>query len=371
MNSNPPLKIAHIDTGLGLRGGQRQLLMLAQGLRERGHDQTIVCLEGSDLEKALQQEGFPTFSLPGFDPWHAFGVVLWRQQLKSWKPQIIHAHDGRGQSLAWFASLGLPLRRVASRRVTFFPSDPWTYRLKYSLTCHAVVAVSENIRELSVQAGAPRERISVIPDGIEIPAALPSPAERALLRRAWNFTDDHFVVGLLGASTLEKGHDVALAAFNLLAEKLPQARLVIAGDESTVDERKPIGNSASDSESILRLGKVESLDMFFPGIDLFLMPSRSEGLGSSALWAMAYGVPVLASRVGGLPEIVIENQTGWLVPAGSPQALSDAIIAAAADRNLLARFSEQGRKRAEEFSAAIMVNNTEGLYYRLIDGKQH
>jgi len=86
---------------------------------------------------------------------------------------------------------------------------------------------------------------------------------------------------------------------------------------------------------------------------------------------MAYGVPVLASRVGGLPEIVIENQTGWLVPAGSPQALSDAIIAAAADRNLLARFSEQGRKRAEEFSAAIMVNNTEGLYYRLIDGKQH
>lgn len=119
--------------------------------------------------------------------------------------------------------MGLPVRRVASRRVTFFPTDRWTYRLKYGRTCHAVVAVSENIRELSVQAGVPRQRIAVIPDGIEIPAELPSAAARLRLRTSWKCENDDFVVGLLGASTPEKGQDLALAALALLAEKLPKA----------------------------------------------------------------------------------------------------------------------------------------------------
>ena len=189
MNSPSALRIAHIDTGLSLRGGQRQMLMLAQGLRERGHEQVIVCLEGSGLEERAQREGFRVFSLPANDPGHAFGILLWRQQLKTWAPQILHAHDGRGQTLAWLASLGLPVRRVASRRVTFFPSDRWTYRLKYGRTCHAVIAVSENIRELSVQAGVPRERITVIPDGIEVPAELPSAAERLRLRTSWQLRE--------------------------------------------------------------------------------------------------------------------------------------------------------------------------------------
>jgi hypothetical protein len=118
----PALRIAHIDTGSSLRGGQRQMLMLAQGLREHGHDQVIVCLEGCVLEGRAQKEGFRVFSLPGHDPWHAFGILLWHQNLKTWAPQILHAHDGRGQTLAWLASLGLPVRRVASRRVTFFPT---------------------------------------------------------------------------------------------------------------------------------------------------------------------------------------------------------------------------------------------------------
>jgi len=359
MNATPALRIAHIDTGPSLRGGQRQMLMLAQGLRERGHEQVIVCLEGTGLEERAQREGFRVFSLPAFDPGHAFGILLWRLQLKTWAPQILHAHDGRGQTLAWLTSLGLPVRRVASRRVTFFPSDRWTYRLKYGRTCHAVVAVSENIRELSVQAGVPRERITVIPDGIEIPAELPSATESLRLRNSWQCENNDFVVGLLGASTPEKGQDLALAALMLLAEKLPQARLVLAGGETASPNRR----------RILRLGSIEALTDFFPGLDLFVMPSKAEGLGSSALWAMAYGLPVVATRVGGLPELVVENETGWLIPPGSPQALADAILQASRDREKLSEFGRNGRKRAEGFSAAIMVTRTETLYQHLLCGR--
>jgi len=368
MNSPPTLRIAHIDTGSSLRGGQRQMLTLAQGLRQRGHAQEIVCLEGSSMEGRAQQEGFRVFSLPVHDPGHAFGILLWRQQLKSWAPQILHAHDGRGQTLGWLASLGLPVWRVASRRVTFFPSDRWTYRLKYGHTCHAVVAVSENIRELSVQAGVPRERIAVIPDGIEIPADLPSVTERQRLRNSWQCQTEDFVVGLLGASTPEKGQDSALAALALLTERLPQAKLILAGDGTTGPDGSLKSNASPASAKILRLGPIEDLASFFPGLDLFVMPSKSEGLGSSALWAMAYGLPVVATRVGGLPEIVIDNQTGLLIPPGSPPALADAIFLASRDRGKLIEYGRRGRKRAEGFSAAIMVDRTEALYQRLVSG---
>jgi L-malate glycosyltransferase len=339
-------------------------------LRERGHEQIIVCLEGSALEAVVRKDGFQVFSLPTFDPWHAFGTLLWRQQLRGWGPAIVHAHDGRGQSLAWAASVGLPVQRVASRRVTFVPSDNWTYRLKYGHTCHAVIAVSESIRQLSIHAGVPAERITVIPDGIEIPEELPTAEERKHLRAAWEFGNEHFVVGLLGASSAEKGHDVAAAAFGILNQQMPQARLVAAGDAASISESAAANRGEHREPGLPRYVQIDKLDDFFPGIDLFIMPSKSEGLGSSALWAMAYGVPVIATRVGGLPEIVVENETGWLIPPNSPQALAGAIINAESDGQTLRTYGSQGRKRAEGFSAAIMVQRTEELYDRLTSGRE-
>ena len=369
MTPPPHLRIAHVDTGRTLRGGQRQMLALAEGLRKRGHEQLVACLEGSTLELQAQREGFRVFSLPANDPWHAFGILLWRQRLQDWAPHILHAHDGRGQTLAWLASLGLPVRRVASRRVTFFPSDRWTYRLKYGHTCHAVIAVSENIRELSVQAGVPRERIEVIPDGIELPMQLPGTSAREQLRTSWHCAKDDFVVGLLGASTAEKGHDTALAALPLIVERVPKLKMIFAGGETSPSGHTKTGVAALADARVRDVGAPENIAYYFPGLDLFIMPSRAEGLGSSALWAMAYGLPVIATRVGGLPEIVVEGETGWLIPPDSPQALAEAIFQAAQDGERLRAFGRNGRKRAEGFSADIMVARTEALYHRLLEGK--
>jgi glycosyltransferase involved in cell wall biosynthesis len=360
------LNIAHIDTGMTLRGGQRQLLLLARGLGTRGHKQLIVCSEGSGVEARAREEGFRVFSLPAYDPAHALGVLWLRQQLKTSATQIVHAHDGRGQTLAWLASLGLPLRRVASRRVTFFPADRWTFPLKYRYTCHAVVTVSEYIRERVVRAGVPRQGVEVIPDGIELPAVQPGPGDKSRIRASWGMRAEDFVVGQLGAFTAEKGQDIALDAIGLLTERLPQVRLVLAGDgllESALRQ-----SLARHGERVQVVNEVENLADFFPALDLFIMPSKSEGLGSSALLAMAYGLPVVGTRVGGLPEVIVDNATGWLVPPGSPQALAEAIVLAASDRPRLFHFGREGRKRAEGFSADIMVSRTEALYRRLASG---
>jgi glycosyltransferase involved in cell wall biosynthesis len=367
MDGSRQLKIAHVDTGQEFRGGQRQLLRLARGLRQGGHRQIIVCPDGSRLEARALAEGFTVFALPDHDPAHAHGIIQFRQQLLADPLHILHAHDGRGQTIAWLASLGMGMPRLASRRVTFLPETPFIHRVKYDYTCDALIAVSGFIRQLLVDSGVPPGKIEVIPDGIEIPPVLPDAECRSRVRAAWGYGEHEFVVGHLGAFTPEKGQDLAVEALNLLASTLPQARLVLMG-EGPLRERLPSNPSFQKVESqVLLLRDVEDLSNFFAGLDLFIMPSRAEGLGSAALLAMAHGLAVIASRVGGLPEIVEEHQTGWLIPPGSASALAEAIIAAASDRAGLAQLGANARETARRFSADIMVDRTEALYFRLVE----
>ena len=360
------MRIVHLDTGQELRGGQRQLLCLARGLRERGHEQLIVCLDGSRLEPRAREEGFRIFALPRDDPGHAHGMMQLRQRLLAEPAQILHAHDGKGQTLSWLASLGLRVRRVASRRVTFLPGAVKRHRFIYTRTCHAVIAVSHYIRALLITAGIPGDKIEVIPDGIEIPAELATRAERARTRAAWGFGEQEFAIGHMGAFTPEKGQDVAIDTLRLLVERLPAARLLLVGNPHS-GQRVALGERIKSSGARVRLlGELDELRGFFAGIDLFIMPSRAEGLGSAALLAMAQGLPVLASRVGGLPEIVESGRSGWLVEPGSPQQLADGIIAAASDRARLTEFGLHARERARQFSSDIMVAKTEALYQRLL-----
>jgi glycosyltransferase involved in cell wall biosynthesis len=210
--------------------------------------------------------------------------------------------------------------------------------------------------------------IELIPDGIEIPHELPSITRRAEARARWGFGEDEFLVGHVGAFTREKGQEVALEAFQLLIERLPQARLLLAGEGPTLRDPEMIQMLDGLRDRVRLCGAIENLAEFFPALDLFVMPSKSEGLGSSALMAMSYGLPVIASRVGGLPEIVEEARTGWLVEPASPSALANAILAAVGDRARLKQWGLNGRERARQFSVEIMVERTEALYSRLLFG---
>lgn len=364
---SPPaaLKIGHVDTGMTLRGGQRQLLLLAQGLRARGHSQLIVCPEESELFARAMADGFPTLALPQNDFRHLQGVRLLRRRLRQDNLTLLHAHDGVGQTVAWLASLGLPVRRLASRRVTYLPRRRLDYQIKYKYTCHAVIAVSEYVGRIVTETGVPNSMVHVIPDGIEIPPRLPDVETRRSTRAKWRLEESEFAVGHLGGFSAEKGQDLAAEAFEILASRLPNAKLLLGGDisaEALATSRLAAGVAGG---RILLAGYQENLFEFFSALDLYIMPSRSEGLGSSALLAMAHGLPVVATRVGGLPEIVEEGITGWLVPPESGKALADAIADAASDPARLEEMGNNARENAKRFSADIMVERTEALYRRL------
>jgi glycosyltransferase involved in cell wall biosynthesis len=360
------LSILHLDTGRELRGGQQQVLALAQGLRDHGHRQIIASPKGSLLLERAQQSGFDTLALAGSGAWNARGVMLLRRLVRERAFQIVHAHDGRGQTLAWEVSVGFPVKRVASRRVAFLSYRP-IHRLKYTVTCHGIIAVSGFVKKLLVASGVPAQKIAIIGDGVEIPATLPSASERTGLRARCQLGAQDFVVGHMGAFTAEKGQDLAVEAVRLLAGTVPRLALLLAGDGPRRQVLEQESATRGD-RNVRFLGYVRDLNSFFNCLDLFIMPSRTEGLGSSALIAMAYGLPVIASRTGGLAEIIDDERTGWLFEPGSPGALAEAIAQAGALRERLGAMGQAAREKARSFSNDVLTAKTEAFYDQLLKG---
>jgi glycosyltransferase involved in cell wall biosynthesis len=235
------------------------------------------------------------------------------------------------------------------------------HRWKYAKTCHGVIANSQFVQRMLISSGVPPETIDVISPGIELPPELPSAEVRARARAAFGFASDHFVVGHAGAFTHEKGQDIALEAALILAPRLPQLRLLLAGDGP---ERSVLAARASDIATLP--GFLEDLTDFYAALDLFIMPSRSEAWGLAALQAMAHGLAVIASDVGGLPELVIAGKTGWLVPPDSPQALAEAIQFAAANPDTRRDYGLNARACAARFTIERTVDQTEVFYARLL-----
>jgi glycosyltransferase involved in cell wall biosynthesis len=311
--------------------------MLARGLRARGYRQTIVCPPSSALAERAQADGFPLAKL----------------RLRT--ADIVHAHSGRALTVAFWKTCGSKICRVVTRHVAFKPRNAWLHRLKYTRACNGIIAVSGAVRRGLIDTGVPAAKIETIYTGIEMPETAPRD------RRKFGLGESDFIIGHMGAFTKEKGQDVAVEAAGLLRASLPRARVVLAGDGPLLSE---IRGAAPDNVTFP--GFISDRAAFFAALDLFIMPSRSEAWGLAAIEAMAHGVPVIASDTGGLPEIIESGNGGWLVPAGDPAALAQAITAAASDRDFLRDQGRRARERAGLFSVGRMVDQTEAFYQRFI-----
>lgn len=270
----------------------------------------------------------------------------------------MHSHTGRALTLGWTASAGLPVKRIVTRHVAFQPRHPLIHRLKYTCLCDGIIAVSEAVRRAAMNTGLAGSRIEVIPTGVELPD-LPGDVQREAARRAWNLSPSDFAVGHLGAFTREKGQDVAVEALQLLAQRVPGLRMILAGEG-------PLRSSLPAHPALNLPGHIPDPQTLLAALDLFIMPSRSEGWGLAALEAMAAGLPVIASNTGGLAEMIVPGDTGWLVTPGQAQPLANAIAAAASDRDSLREMGKRGRARAECFSVAETARRTEQFYLRIL-----
>jgi glycosyltransferase involved in cell wall biosynthesis len=344
------LAILHVDTEPTWRGGQEALFSLVVELKRRGHRQHIACPARSELARVALEAGIDLTPLGG-------SRELRRTLLRE-KFDVLHSHSGRAQNLAFLAGLGRGIKRVVTRHVAFPPRNPAIHRWKYTHTCDGIIAVSNAVRDVLVTGGVPAEMIEVIRTGIAFPQAVPVRSQRLHARQQFGLSEDAFVIGQLGAFTREKGQDVAIAAWEQLG--LPGSQLILAGDGQ---EREGL---AEANPGVLFPGFVEDRALFYAALDVLVMPSRSEAWGLAALEAMAHALPVIASDVGGLREMISDRATGLLVPVGDAPALADGLRWVAGNADEARLIGEGARESVRQFSITATAEQTEQFYRRVL-----
>ncbi|HST07469.1 MAG TPA: glycosyltransferase family 4 protein [Gemmatimonadaceae bacterium] len=349
-------RVLHVDSGRSWRGGQRQVFLLAAGLRDLGYRTLVVAPTGSPLIRRAEHAGLPTYRLTLRGEWDIRSARELRAVAREWNAGIVHAHDARSHSIARIALIGRrKTRLVVTRRVAFPPKQ---VRLKYRYGVDAFIAISQAVRDVMVKAGVPAKLIEVVYSGV--------PAPQGRRPRNWrkerSWPASAVICGIVGAMTQEKGLDmVGGIARRLPGELFRRTRLVLLGGKGKG------GTTVSGVEGF-DAGFVEEIHEAMAGLDVLWHPSRSEGLGTAVIDAMALGVPPIAFAVGGLPEVIEDGKSGLLIPPGDIPGFVRAAAALVSDDGLRAMLAEGARLRAREFDSRRMIERTAEVYNRVIAG---
>jgi glycosyltransferase involved in cell wall biosynthesis len=358
-----------------LRGGERQLLCLAAALRARGRRNVVYARAGGELAREARRLGFEVRTLPFLFEWDP--VSAWRLARDARREgAVVHAHTGHAAGLAALATLrGVPC--VMHRRVDFEvakASASWKYG-----RAGKVIAVSDAIAKLLAGAGLDPEKVATVADGLPAsdeesswmqmdknPYSPPTDVERTEYRRILGneFDVDPAMtwIGNLAALVPHKDHDTLIAAAVIVLLQRPKVRFLIAG-------KGP--EEARLARSIGRMGLAEKVRLLghrpdplplLKSLDAYVQSSWGEGMGSVLIEAAACGVPVAATRAGGIPEVVTDGETGLLVPPRDPEALARALMRLVDDRALAARLSAEARRRLPRFGLTRMAASLENIY---------
>lgn len=344
-----PQRVLHLDSGREWRGGQRQVWLLAQGLRDAGVEPLVVTQPGAPLGERLRTSGLAASAIRMRADWDLAAARRVRTLIRTWKPDLVHAHDARAHAIALLALTGrtdTPL--IVTRRVAFTPKG----RFKYGNRVRHFIAISRAVKDALQLGGVPTDRISVVYSGI---APIPTLSPRAW-REELHWPRNCVICGVVGAMSAEKG----LNQLQEISDRLPhetreRMRFLFLGGSAE-------GDTTTGGIATHRAGFVENILPSVAGLDILVHPSTSEGLGTAVIDAMAVGVPPICFAVGGLPELVLDDQNGCLVHAGDTAAFATRLEQLVVDQSLRQRLAAAGPGRAAEFSAQRMIEGTQRVY---------
>jgi glycosyltransferase involved in cell wall biosynthesis len=359
----------HIDTARTWRGGQNQVLLTLLGLRALGHRTLLVAHAAGELHQRAR-EGLDLVPLAPMTEMDLSAAWKLSRLMKQLRPDVIHAHDPHGVAMAALALSMSGARTprplpplIASRRVDFHIKGNALSRWKYrQVDCF--VCASEAIRQMLLSDGISADHAVTVHEGIDLGRVAAAPPAN-LHADLW-LPHDAPIVGNVAALVPHKGQRHLIEAAAIVVTKVPDARFVIAGE----GELRPVLERQIKER---RLEKHVFLVGFRPDIlsvhkafDVFVMSSVTEGLGTSLLDAMACAKPVVATTAGGMPEVVVDGETGILAPPRDHEAMADAIVLLLRDRARRSRMGQAGEARVRErFSSERMVENTLAVYQRV------
>lgn len=353
----------HINTETGWRGGEQQVLYLATGLRDRGHRAIIAGAPSSALSERARDRGIEFVDLGGGDPLSLGPALRVGSFLKRQPVDLIHHHTGRacslGVHLAWLAPR---TPQVVTRRVDFVLRNPVSRRLKYGRHVRRVIAISDGVKDALIGSGIDAARIPVVHSGIDL-QRWTGTWDPVSFRGQIGVPLDVPLVGAVGALVDHKDPLTLVRAFARVLKSLPSCHLVFVGEGELRSAIVALAAELGLADRVHLTGFINQVGDALAAIDVFALSSHLEGLCTSILDAMAMGVPVVATRTGGVPDAVIADRTGLLVTPRQPGELAEALVRMLSDRGLARTLAAAARTRVErEFSVDQMVEGTLRVY---------
>jgi glycosyltransferase involved in cell wall biosynthesis len=360
---NRLLKILHIDPEKNWGGGEVQVLGLLDYLAGRGHRNHLLTHPHGRLFEQSRKLPWSCFSLVMRNELDIREVPKIRRLIRAEKYDIVHFHTKRAHALSpWLPHGAHRPRYVVTRRMDYPQKKNWHTRYLYNRSVDAVIAISRPIADVLMKAGVEAEKIRIIHSGIDAARFSVCGQEGASHR-------DAPTIGTVAHLEERKGLRYLLDAAALLKKQGHRFNVVLAGDGSLRQRLEQMAQSLGLAQEVTFLGFVTDVPKFLAALDIFILPSLYEGLGVAALEAMAAGKPVVASRVGGLAELVDDSESGFLVAPANAQELAAAIAKLIPDTDLRAAFGRKGAARVrQQFSMEQMAKRTEDCYSAILCG---
>src|SRR5207302_1237241 len=397
-SSLTPKKVVHIITRLDHGGSARETIQTVLG-----HDRGRFCVSlafgrpdtmtaddavllKADLQQ-LGQAGVAVFQVPPLvreinpvlDAWATF--ALWRMLCRV-RPEVVHTHTSKagsvGRLAAWLA--GIPVVIHTPHGHLFYG---YYGRFLSSLVCFGerflarltdrIVTLTDRGAEEHVRYKiAGQQKFVTIHGGNSLAPFRSMRVNATFKRRELGLPPEGPIIGTVGRLVPIKGHTWLIRAVPRVLAEFPQACVVLIGDGPLRGELKELTAELGISPHVVFLGTRHDIPECLTALDLFVLPSLNEGMGRALVEAMAVGCPVVATCVGGIPDVVTDGATGLLVPPRDDRALADAILTLLRDRRLLAAYGEAAQRRVDErFDIETMVRSIERLYDEVWQKKRH
>ena len=374
------MRIAHIIKVTRISGAERHLLFLVEGLRKRGIDAHLIILVERDrpmdeMARAAEKRDIPLTRLTIHRDYDLPLLLRLRRALRQIKPDIVHTHLIHADVFGYAAAKLAQVSAVVSSRHL---DDIFRYRSRWRRInrwlwrrIDAGIAISAAMKRFALETeDAPADKVSIVLYGMEYRWRSDDDiaSSRDQLRTELNLPPAAQVLGMASRLVEQKGIPYALEALRRIRSDFPRAHLVIAGDGEKAGELRRLASMLGIADRVCWLGWREDAADLMAAFDIFLLPSLHEGFGLALLEAMARRVPIIASRVGAIPEVVVDGETGILVEARNVDQLAEAMARLLKDRALRKYMGLLGAARLEEhFSVDKMVDGTLAIYQKILE----
>ncbi|MHB9094202.1 MAG: glycosyltransferase [Eubacteriales bacterium] len=366
-----PMKVLHVIGGGEFGGAEQHLLTLIKHMDKSDFELHIACLFAEPLASLARSEGLRVHVLPmksklDLQPIGSIASLIKREGF-----HIVHTHGVRanliGRLAAKIAGTGLVVTTVHSVLAFDYQkwSDRWINRVSENTTrgvTERFITVCDMLAGQLVSEGVPRDKVITIHNGLEIEKYNPG-ISGSPIREELGITGDAVLIGIVARLHPVKGHIYLLEAMARSVKKFPGLMLLIVGtgpDRATLEET---AGSLGVDKNVIFTGFRKDIPEVLAALDFLVLPSLSEGLSLTVIEGMAMKKPVLATGVGGTPEIITPGLDGCLVPPADVAALAAGIEGLAQDRQKVAEMGAAARKTVEtRFTAELMANKTARLY---------